>query len=165
MEIFTLFHTFALFGSIYWFWTVIVTLLILGLISERLTNGFIMFIGFSCFLVLNYFFGNFPIDKLFTLKYISLYLIIGFFFSFIKTFFSAKKMIKLAKYQYDIKYFKAELSGNVFRWITIWPLSGLYFICDDVITKIWDYTYTFISNVYDSIIDLAIGDKSKDLKE
>jgi hypothetical protein len=102
-----LLQSFTLFGSIIWFYVSVLALIWLLFYSDIEEQGFGAFFSFLIFIVVTYFWGNFNILSYFSWGLIGSYLGIGLLYSFIKTYFFARKNGEKGR-----RYIKE----NVFRW-------------------------------------------------
>lgn len=138
---------FTLFGSGIFFGIMILALLIIFIISEVEENGFLAFGFLIVALILNHFWGTFLILSILSIKNILIYLLIGFFFSLIRTYFKGKKIKKEDKILFDLK-------DHVFRWWLMFPISMLTWIFGDLLKDLYNFIYSKIGKLYEKIFNL-----------
>jgi hypothetical protein len=142
-----LLQSFTLFGSVIGFY--IAVLLLIGLLfySDIEEQGYGAFFSFLIFVGVTYFWSNFNILFYFSWELICSYLGIGLLYSFIKTYFFARK-----KGEDGRKYIKE----NVFRWWFLWPVSLINWILSDIIRDLYNLVYNKLSRLYDGIFNLGL---------
>jgi hypothetical protein len=140
-------QSFLLFGSFVWFWIITGILLICLFLSDIEEQGYAATTSLIIFLGLNYFWGNLDISQFFNFKLIGIYLLIGLIYSFIKTYFYARK-----KGEDGREYIKE----NVFRWWGLWPISLINWILSDIIRDLYNLIYDKLSNLYNGIFNLGL---------
>lgn len=151
-----------LFGSFIYFIGMLLALVFFLFYSEGKENGFIAFVAVGAFLVMSHFWGNYNLFELITVKGIVGYLVTGFLFSLLRTYFFGRK--KLGDYMVDdeankaraIRDRKSELKGNVFRWWFIWPISLVSWVTTDMFKVAWDWTYDKTSKIYNHFLDMGL---------
>lgn len=141
------FIPFVLFGGVWWFLVLTIVFIISLFISERAENGFYAFFFAIIFCVLNYYWGNFPVLKYLTIKNVSLYLIVGFLYSILRTYF---KGIEL-KGDPDKKHFR--LKEHVFRWWFLFPVSFLNWLLSDLLGNVYDFVYAKLEGMYQAVFN------------
>lgn len=155
-----------LFGSLGWFIAGCVALFITFLLAEAFENGYTAAVATLVFLAANYVWGNFTWLSVFTVPSVVGYLLIGFVFSIIRTYFKGKefniqktpiperdkKDYLVNKHGKSKEYF--ELKEHVFRWIFLWPASLLVWIFGSILFDLWDFLYAKISKMYEYIFNL-----------
>lgn len=168
--------TLTLFGSVVWFWIVVITFLVICFASDINENGFFAFGTLVILVVLFYFKGNVdPLLKFFSLANILSYLGLGLVFSALRTFFAGRTLGKRIKdlpktrkdmngqshifqnQEYEKKYFIDELKGNVFRWWFMWPVSLITWLVTDLIKDLWDFIYGKLKSFYAWIVELGVN--------
>ncbi len=79
---------YALFGGFIWFLISFILLFLFLVYAEHEENGVIATSAFIVFIILNHFWGNFPLMKyLLRLDLLAAYLVLGFIYSLIRTYF------------------------------------------------------------------------------
>lgn len=141
------FLTFTLFGSGIAFGIMLLLLFISLILTELNESGewAATFIGIA--IVLNYFWGSFPILTLLNVKYILMYLFIGLIFSFIRTYFKGKELTLEQKKYFDLK-------NHVFRWWFLFPISAINWIFGRILIDVYNFIYSKIGKMYDKIFNM-----------
>ena len=139
--------SFTLFGSGIAFGITLGILLIILIFSDLGESGVLGFLAFLIAIVLNHFWGNFPILHYLSFRNISIYLFLGFIFSLVRTYFKGKKLNEQQK-----KYF--ELKEHVFRWWFMFPICLINWIFGDLLKDFYNLIYTKLSKIYESIFNL-----------
>jgi len=164
--------TLTLFGSVMWFWMSAIAFILICVASDIEENGFAAFIVLIVTAILYYFWGDIKIILAFiTLINVTIYLIIGLFFSALRTFFTGRTLGKRLKdlpektketHSYDttkesekIKFVN-KLKGNVFRWWFMWPISLIIWLINDLIKDFWNFIYSKLKKFYNFILELGI---------
>jgi hypothetical protein len=114
-----LLQSFTLFGSVIGFYIAVLFLIGLLFYSDIEEEGYGAFFSFLIFCGVTYFWSNFNILSYFSWGLVGSYLGIGLLYSFIKTYFYARKNGEKGR-----KYIKE----NVFRWWFLWPVSLINWI-------------------------------------
>ena len=162
----------TLFGSVIWFWLVVALFIVICFASDINENGFFAFGTLVVVSVVSYFWGSetfMYFKSLFTLTNILIYLGVGFGFSTIRAFFASRKLgkelLELTQKSYETlevsksnlkKNFIEDLSGNVFRWWFMWPVSLLTWMVKDLISDMWNYCWKKLQGFYLYIVELGI---------
>lgn len=141
------FLTFTLFGSGIAFGVLLVLLLITLIVSDIREEGEIAGTAIVIFLILNYFWGTFPILSLITIKNVIAYILIGFLFSIVRTFFKGKELTEDEK-----KYFK--LKDHVFRWWFLFPFSLINWVFGKLIKDFYNLIYDKFEKFYNEIFNI-----------
>lgn len=136
----------SLFGSVFAFYAVLVVLLIIFFSAEFSESGIIAASSFGCFLLLNYFWGNLPLFEIFTFKNIAIYIIAGFIFAIIRTYFKGRELKGD-----DKKYF--DLKSAIFRWWFLFPVSAINWILGKLLKDLYDFVYSKIEKFFNSIFN------------
>jgi hypothetical protein len=147
----------TLFGSVIAFWLITLIMIAFLFISESEKNGFIAAIAAFVFGFFFYFKGGGIVILGVSYPLLVGYFIIGLLFAIIKTFFGGykyqKKLIE-AKAKGDSKSYwpkRDSLKGNVFRWISIWPVSLLHWIFTDLMYDIFSAVWSYVSSFFEMI--------------
>lgn len=149
------FLSFHLFGGVVWFWIAIVVLLMLFFIAEISSQGFIATIGLAVFLALNWYKGDVPTAEIFTWANAGIYLLLGFIYAVIRTFFYGRDQINISSYTVD------SLKENVFRWWLLFPISLIAWTLEDLIGNIWNAIYDICSNGFEYVLKLGNSSRKK----
>lgn len=140
-------QSFTLFGSFIGFWFCVAALIFCFFWADNEEQGYGALASFIVFLLLTHFWSNYQFIDYINYKQVLLYLIIGFIYSFIKTFFYARKHGEVGK-----KYLK----DNVFRWWLLWPVSLTNWILSDLLKDIYSLIYKKLSGVYEKVFELGL---------
>lgn len=146
------FHSFVLFGSFIWFWIIFGLLIITLFASDIQEQGYGASFSLTLFLGLNYFWGNLNILSFLNYKHILMYLCLGLLYSFIRTYFYAKKEGEIGR-----RYLKE----NIFRWWFLWPISLINWIFSDLISNLYDLIYSKLNILFNKIFDWGLPNKNK----
>lgn len=138
---------FALFGSGIAFGITMIILLIILLITDVKESGWMALLIIIAAIWINYMWGTFPVEKLWNIKLIGIYLLIGLMFSIIRTYFKGREVDKE-----DKKYF--DLKGNVFRWWFLFPISAINWIFGKLLKDLYNLLYSKIGGFYEQIFNL-----------
>jgi len=155
---------FMMFGSALGFLLVSVTLIILLFIFDNNEVGWAGFISFIVFGIVNHFWGNFPLLELFTWKNIFAYVLIGFLFALIRTYFKGQELKRKsmpknvllsesASRTYDYRK-NFELKDNVFRWWFMWPISFLSWVFTDIVRDIYNFIYSKVEILFTKVFNV-----------
>lgn len=121
---------------------IVLLLLFISLIAADLSeSGWFAAVCISVVVILNAFWGTIPILDILTLKNILLYLIIGFIFSMVRTYFKGKELSKDDKKHYDLK-------SSVFRWWFLFPISLINWVFGDLLKDLFNWIYSKIESIY-----------------
>jgi len=93
-ELISFFGAFLLFGSPILFWSLFILLIILFFVSEVNENGFVAFISFAIFCIVNHYYGKSHMFALFSVQNIVIYLILGFIHAVIRVYIKGVKARK-----------------------------------------------------------------------
>ncbi len=144
--------SFTLFGSGILFGILLLLLFITAIVSDINEDGSWATVAVIIFILLNHFWGTFPLSSIFTYKTILLYLIIGFIFSLLRTYFKGKKLSAN-----DKRFF--HLKDHVFRWWLMWPISLIRWVIGDLLVDVYDYVYDLLENMYMSVFNAGSKDE------
>lgn len=139
--------TFTLFGSGIAFGIILIALFLAFIASDLSETGEYAVVATLIFIGLNYFWGDFPLLSILTLKNILLYIFSGFIFSLIRTYFKGKELTESEK-----KYFK--LKDHVFRWWLLFPISAINWIFGRLLKDLYNWIYSKISKVYEKLFNI-----------
>ena len=142
-----LLQSFTLFGSVIGFYIAVLFLIGLLFYSDIEEEGYGAFFSFLIFCGVTYFWSNFNILSYFSWGLVGSYLGIGLLYSFIKTYFYARKNGEKGR-----KYIKE----NVFRWWFLWPVSLINWILSDIIKDLYNFLYNRLSDLYNEIFNLGL---------
>lgn len=146
---------YELFGHVYMFNVLLLVLFITLLVSDVNEAGYFAVVAIIVAIGLNYFWGTFPILSIFTLRNCAIYLFIGFIFSIIRTYFKGKELSAYdKKYQTANKKAIFNLQDHVYRWITMWPISGINWVFGRLLVDAWNFIYTKIGILYRSVFNM-----------
>jgi hypothetical protein len=148
--------SFAIFGSFVWAAILFGVLLICLFTSEVKKEGSIAFGAVLAFILLNYFFGNIPLNGLVSWQNVTIYLLIGLFFTVVRVFFYGRAMASKGD-----KFDKYYLKGNVFRWWFIWPVSLLTWVLSDIIADVWSFVYEKMGKIFEYFMELGFNSVKK----
>jgi hypothetical protein len=147
----------AIFGSFVWFAIITAVLLYLFFLSESEEQGFIAFAAVIAYGVINYFWGNVPLQHLLDTKLILSYLGLGLIFAIVRTYFFGRELKGMAE-KLDSHYID-KLKGNVFRWWFLFPISLIFWLVSDLFGDLWDYVWDKISNGFEYILKAGFNSK------
>lgn len=140
------FLTFTLFGSNLLFAAAIAIIIIAIIFSQAKEQGWYALVAVASGLLINQFWGDFPIAEYISWPKIGLYIVVGFVYSVIRTWAKGKKLSAEEK-----KTFK--LQDHVYRWWLMWPTSLLVWSLKDLIKSIYDLIYAKLSKMYEKIFN------------
>ena len=154
-----------LFGSFGVFIASCVILFIVFILAEAFESGYPATIAVIVFVIANYVWGNFAWLVIFTPTNIVGYILVGFLFSIIRTYFKGREfnIQKAAVPERDKEGYRNrqgqlkehfELKEHVFRWIFLWPASLLVWVFGSILVDLWDFLYAKISKMYEYIFNL-----------
>lgn len=141
------FITYTLFGSYIGMAIALLILFISFITSDVEENGYGAAVMAAIFLGLNYFWGNLPILEIFTFKNIGIYLLLGFIFSLIRTYFKGREISADQK-----KYFN--LKDHVFRWIFLFPFSLITWLFSSLLKDLFDKLWDSVEIVYKKLFGI-----------
>ena len=150
----------VLFGSISWLIVAMTAVFFLLFYSERTENGFVAFFAVAVFVVVSFFWGNYDILAIFTVWSVSSYLVTGFVFSVIRTYFYGRKKLDYDNEAYlerEIRSRKNELKEHVFRWWFLWPVSMVNWFFSDLLKDVWDWIYAKSYKLFNYILDMGLN--------
>lgn len=153
------FLNFALFGSFAWALAFFILLFIVLMVSEGVEHGGVAFLGLACFLLINYYWGNIPVQKLITWQNVLGYLGIGFIFAIIRIYFYGRKLGSEGETIKD-----AEIKEHVFRWWFIWPASLIYWCFSSLLIEAYNLVYDKFESTFKYFLNLGINSKAKNKK-
>jgi len=153
---------FTVFGSAIWFLILVVALIVSLFISEHQEEGFGGFGAVVVFVIINNIWGNVPLVELVTWVNVITYLVIGFLFSLVRTYFKGKELTKeydklTNKNSHDTleKYKKSfRLSEHVFRWWLMFPISMLHWLFGTLLKDLFTRVYDKVESLYNKIFNL-----------
>ena len=82
---------FLFMGSVLWFYILTIVFVMVLFISEVNKNGYLALVSFIIFSLVMSYWGNFYVVEYFTLTLLGIYLVSGFIYSFIRTYFYGRK--------------------------------------------------------------------------
>lgn len=131
----------ALFGSFTWFVIFTAALFVILLVSDLEENGYVATLFITLFLICNYFWGNLPLLKLITRETVIAYVLIGFIFSIIRTYFKGKELSVREKKDFQLK-------EHVFRWWFLFPIAAINWIFGRLLKDLWNSVYNKVGSMY-----------------
>jgi hypothetical protein len=149
------FLEFQFFGSFTWFLISAIVLLACFFIAELSEQGFVGTVAVAVFLALNYYWGNVPTMKVFTWPNVGIYLLLGFIYAVIRTYFFGREQSSISNYVID------ELKGNVFRWWLLFPISLVVWTLSDLLENVWNLVYDICSNGFEYVLNIGYNSKKK----
>jgi len=147
---------FTLFGSSWILALSLLIFIILLFVSDLSDSGSSAFAVTLVFLAVNYLWGNLPVLHVFTWKNIIGYVLIGFIFSLIRTYFKGKELSTTEKSDFDLRF-------AVFRWWFLWPVSCLNWVFGKLFMDAYEFIYGKIENLFVMLFN-AGNKKEKDVK-
>lgn len=142
---------FTLFGSILLGNILLIILLLILISSEKMKNGYIAFISLLIFMCIYHFWGQGEtIVQYITWTTFAMYILIGFIYSLLRSFLYGVKNKSTPK-----EYAIYDLKENVFRWWFMWPISLGYWIFSDCIRDIYNWLYTKLNFIFESVYKLG----------
>lgn len=140
---------FTIFGSVVWFYIITITLLIGLFIAESEEIGWVGFIIFLGYIILDYYSDkNYNLGMIFTWQNVLIYLSLGVVFSLIRTYFKGKELSEDEKKRFELK-------EHVFRWIFMFPISLLNWLVFKVLFKdIFNYLYKKAESTYIKLFNM-----------
>ena len=169
---------FSFFGSAIWFGLIVLALLGSFIWAEVEENGFGAAISLGVVLIINHFWGNFPVMEYISWAKIGIYIGIGFAFAIIRTFFKGRHLkgkheeyvasteqwnkdrdeAKMSAHKIDTReeYNKKnfDLKGHIFRWWFLFPVSMMSWFLGSVIKDVYNYLYTHIGGLFERILNM-----------
>lgn len=152
---------FTLFNSATIFAIVVAVLIAIFIYSDVEEQGYVAFIILVIFSLVNWKWGTMPFFSYFTLLNVSIYLVTGFLFSIIRTYFKGKELTREdeeLKIEFpntrDSKKANFNLKDHVFRWWFMWPISALTWIFGRLLKDLYDYLYDSLEALYKKIFNL-----------
>ena len=138
---------FTVFGSAIWFLILVAALIVSLFISEYQEEGFGGFAAVVVFVIINKIWGTAPLIELVTWTNVIAYLLIGFIFSLVRTYFKGKELSDEKK-----KYF--QLKEHVFRWWLMFPISMLHWLFGTLLKDLFTRVYDKVESLYNKIFNL-----------
>jgi len=138
---------FTLFGSGIAFGIMLLLFIILLFVSDSNENGYIALFSLIVIIGLNYFWGTFPLNSLFNLRNILIYIFLGFIYSIIRTYFKGKELNNKQKESFNLK-------EHVFRWWFLFPICFINWLFGSLLKDLFNKVYNKLSSVYNSIFNL-----------
>jgi len=156
--------SFILFGSAIGFGIALAVLFLVFLLSDIYENGYAATSSVIAFLIINYFWGNFAWVSIFTWYNVGIYLLIGFIFSLVRTYFKGKefKIVSKPLFDGDTEHMvnedgerkeSFELKEHVFRWWFLFPFAAINWVFGRLLIDAWDFIYRKTSKIYESIFN------------
>lgn len=113
----------------------------------------------ACFVGMNFFWGNLPLNELFTLPAIGSYLAIGFIFALIRAYFAGRELkVKYQELLTSVGESSAKavvrnynLKAAVFRWWLMFPISLISWITGKLFKDVWNWTYSRVESLFNKI--------------
>lgn len=137
---------YTLFGSSIWFGIMLIVLVAACILSEYEEAAFYAPI-FIIAIVLNKFWGTFPLSSILTFRNIGVWLMIGFIFSMVRTYFKGRGMTQEEKKCFNLK-------DHVFRWWLIWPFSLTYWLFESLIRDGFNFVYSKLEKLYQNLFNI-----------
>jgi hypothetical protein len=155
---------FTLFGSGIAFGILTLVLIVLYFIADYHKNGYLATVWTILFLGITYFWSDFSILPYLTWKNIGGYLLAGFIFSLVRTYFKGRELSseysKLTendfKYHPTVEGYKErnfDLKKNVFRWWFLFPISLLSWVFGHLIKDLYNFIYSKVGRLYTLILN------------
>lgn len=146
----------TLFGAAWTFWACVIFLIGVFFYSEHERNGFIATFFTAVFIGSFWYGGSGIIILGINYPFLAGYLIVGIVFSMIRTFVDGAKFAKeISKTEPDsrnyIKTRRPSLKNNVFRWISLWPISLIYWAVTDLMFDIFSGIWMYVEKIYIAI--------------
>jgi len=141
------FITYTLFGSYIGMAIALLILFISFITSDVEENGYGAAVIAAIFLGLNYFWGNLPILEIFTFRNIGIYLLLGFIFSLIRTYFKGRELSVDQKKYFDLK-------DHVFRWIFLFPFSLITWLFSSLLIDLFDKLWNSVEIIYKKLFGI-----------
>ena len=135
---------FTLFGNAILFGLALLTLFIVLVIADLSESGTTATISVLIFLGLNYFWGNFDVLTIISIRNVGVYLFLGFLFSLIRTYFKGKELSVEQKKYFDLK-------DHVFRWWFLFPICLINWVFGSLLKDMFDAIYMKIGKVYSNL--------------
>jgi hypothetical protein len=154
-----------LFGSVIYFYIGLLIFMAILFYTDAKEMGFHAFFFSIVFFGLLYWKGSFNLFEFLTWGMVGTYLGIGFIHSLIRTYFYGRKPERLRRQdkESDESYRKRivenkqyYLKGNVFRWWFLFPISLMNWILSDLVKEVYDYVYSKLKKLYDSILTKGV---------
>jgi hypothetical protein len=98
------------------------------------------------FLALNNWWGTIDLTAILTLKNSFLYVVIGFLFSIVRTYFKGRELTKREKLDFQLK-------EHVFRWYFLFPICALNWIFGSLLKQVFDWFYAKIETFYQKLFN------------
>lgn len=151
--------TYAIFGSFVWAAIFVGAFIIACLFAEGLEHGGLALISLIILLMVNYWWGNFPLMDLLNWTNVLLYFGVGLIFAVIRIYFYGREM---GAKGYEAK--NLDIKDHIFRWWTMWPISLLYWLGSKLFGDIWDLIYDRFKSTFEFILAAGVKSKSKSKK-
>jgi hypothetical protein len=148
---------YELFGHTFLFNVLLIILFFTLIYSDIQEAGYFAVIVIIIAIGLNYFWGTFPLLSIFTLRNCTIYLFVGFVFSIIRTYFKGKELTAYDRKNSNTNRSRKasfNLQDHVYRWITMWPISGINWICGRLLVDAWNFIYMKIGVLYRSVFNM-----------
>lgn len=133
--------SFTLFGSSLILGIVLAVLFIAFILSDLNESGTSATVCAALFIGVNHFWGNIPIFTLATLNYIGMYILIGFIFALVRTYFKGRELSDEKKQFYDLR-------DSVLRWWFLFPFSMLNWIFGKLLVNLWNLLYDLTEKIF-----------------
>lgn len=131
-------------GGTVWFVTFLIIVAIccfVALLEEQLIWASVPIMIFS---LTNLFWGSPKFWEYVNFTTVSQYLVIGFIYSLIRTFFKGKELEEYQKKSFDLK-------GNAFLWWMLWVFDLIRWVLGKLIWNIYDWFYKWFHKMYEAI--------------
>ena len=139
--------TYTLFGSTIWFAILLFVLVAACIFSEHEEEGWIAALWLIIAFFSNYYWGTFPLSSIFTFRNIGSWLMVGFIFSMVRTYFKGRELTQEQKKDFDLK-------GHVFRWWLNWPFSLIYWLFKSLIRDGFNVVYSKLEKLYQNLFNI-----------
>lgn len=140
---------FTLFGSGIIFGIFTLAFIIALFASDVTEEGAGAFVAAIIYGLVIYFWSDFKFLPFLTIKYISIYLTLGFLFSIIRTYF---KGLELKKDPEKKKSF--DLKEHVFRWWFLFPVALINWVVGQLVADVYNFLYGKVSKFYNLIFTI-----------
>ena len=138
---------FTLFGSAIAFWIMILIVISISIGADIHEEGFVALVAIIVALILNYFFGSFKIQNYRPdFRFISIYILLGFIFSVVRTYFKGRELSDEAKKRFELK-------DHVFRWWSMFPICALTWIFGSLLSDLFNIVYRKLKTFYEKIFN------------
>lgn len=147
----------TVFGSIWGAVGILGVLLIALLIFEYKSNIWGVIVSVGLFILVNYKFGNIPLNELFSWWTALTYFVVGFGYSMLRTWLKGKEL-KTANEKRDF-----DLKSAVFTWWFLFPLSMINLIVGKGLVKLYGIVFDKLKGTYEKLFyQSTLEDEAKD---